>query len=63
MYTGFPYLSMMRVSEPPEPELQLWAAMWCWELNPGPLEEQPVLLIVEPYFQPWKQILLHHKNI
>ena len=24
----------------------------CWELNPGPLEEQSVLLTAEPSFQP-----------
>ena len=24
----------------------------CWELNSGPLEEQPVLLITEPSLQP-----------
>jgi hypothetical protein len=24
----------------------------CWELNPGPLEEQPVLLSAEPSLQP-----------
>jgi hypothetical protein len=24
---------------------------WCWELNIGPLEEQPVLLITEPSLQ------------
>ena len=24
----------------------------CWELNPGPLEEQPVLLTAEPSHQP-----------
>ena len=24
----------------------------CWELNSGPLEEQPVLLTAEPSFQP-----------
>ncbi|EGW01477.1 E3 ubiquitin-protein ligase NEDD4 [Cricetulus griseus] len=24
----------------------------CWELNPGPLEEQPVLLTSEPSLQP-----------
>jgi hypothetical protein len=24
----------------------------CWELNPGPLEEQPVLLTAEPSLQP-----------
>ena len=38
----------------------------CWELNPGPLEEQPVLLAVEPSLQtpascildPWLAIVL-----
>jgi hypothetical protein len=25
----------------------------CWELNPGPLEEQQVLLTAEPSYQPW----------
>ena len=25
----------------------------CWELNSGPLEEQPVLLTAEPSLQPW----------
>jgi hypothetical protein len=29
----------------------------CWELNSGPLEEQPVLLISEPFLQPWKRFL------
>jgi len=24
----------------------------CWELNPGPLEEQPVLITTEPSLQP-----------
>jgi hypothetical protein len=31
----------------------------CWELNPGPLEEQPVLLTIEPYFL----LLITLKNI
>lgn len=25
--------------------------MWCWELNPGPLEEQPVLLVTDSSLQ------------
>ena len=29
----------------------------CWELNPGPLEEQPVLLTNEPSLQPQNQLL------
>ena len=31
----------------------LWAAMWVLEANPGPLEEQPVLLTTEPSLQLW----------
>lgn len=27
---------------------QLWAAMWCWELNVVALEEKPVLLTIRP---------------
>jgi hypothetical protein len=30
----------------------------CWELNPGPLQEQPVLLTTEPSFQLPKSVLL-----
>jgi hypothetical protein len=26
--------------------------MWCWESDPGSLEEQPVLLTTEPALQP-----------
>jgi hypothetical protein len=29
----------------------------CWSLNPGPLEEQPMLLIAEPSLQPLNQFL------
>jgi hypothetical protein len=28
-----------------------------WELNSGPLEEEPVLLTAEPSLQPYRQIL------
>jgi hypothetical protein len=39
-------------------ELELQSIVSChvgdWELNPGPLEEQPVLLTPEPYFQSQK---------
>lgn len=38
------------MSDPLELEPQF---MSCWELNVGPLENQPVLLIVEPYLQPY----------
>lgn len=32
---------------------QLWATTWCWELNLGPQEEQPLnLLTLEPSPQP-----------
>ena len=27
-----------------------------WELNPGPLEEQPVLLTAEPSLQPYNWV-------
>lgn len=30
---------------------QLWAVTWCWELNLGPWEENPVFLTTEPYLQ------------
>ena len=30
----------------------------CWELNSGPLEEQPVLLTSEPSLQPWSTLVL-----
>ena len=36
----------MRVTDSCEPPCG------CWELNPGPLEEQPVLLTTEPALQP-----------
>ena len=26
----------------------------CWELNPDPLEEQPVLLTAELFLSPWQ---------
>lgn len=32
--------------------LELCAVVWCWELNPCPLEELPVLLTIEPSLQP-----------
>lgn len=37
-----------RVSDP----LGLELPSVCWELNPGPVEEQPVLLTTEPSLQP-----------
>ena len=43
------------------PMAELWATMWCWELNPGPLEEQPVLLTIKPLPQP-PNILLYYQN-
>ena len=30
----------------------------CWDLNPGPLEEQSVLLTAEPSLQPLNRILI-----
>lgn len=29
----------------------------CWGMNPGPLEEQPVVLTIEPHLQPPKELL------
>lgn len=34
----------------------------CWELNPGPLEEQPGLSAAEPSLQPLPKILLPQKD-
>jgi hypothetical protein len=36
---------------------RLWATMWLWELNSGPSEQEPVLLITEPSLQPHKYFL------
>jgi hypothetical protein len=30
---------------------ELWVRCGCWELNSGPLEEQSVLLAIEPFLQ------------
>ena len=30
----------------------------CWELNSGPLKDQPVLLTTEPSLQPWHLFIL-----
>ncbi|KAL6035681.1 hypothetical protein STEG23_021032 [Scotinomys teguina] len=41
-----------RASDPPEPELQMGVSLHgCWESNPGPLEEQPVLVTSETSLQ------------
>lgn len=32
--------------------IQLWATMWGWQLNPGPLQEQVVLISPEPSLWP-----------
>jgi hypothetical protein len=44
----------MRVSDLLELELQTAVSchVSCWELNPGPLKERPVLLTAEPSLQP-----------
>lgn len=34
--------------------------MWSWELNPGPMEEQAVLLTTEPSLQPGGWSLTGH---
>ena len=36
--------------------------MWCGELNPGPLEEQPVTLITEPSLQLWNLLYFFIKK-
>jgi hypothetical protein len=41
--TRFPKTGVTDGSEPP---------CWCWELNPGPLQEQTALLTTEPSLQP-----------
>ena len=39
----------VRLSDPLEQELwQVWDAMWVLGIEPGSLEEQPVLVTVEP---------------
>lgn len=41
-----------------EPHLLIWvmsgcgAIVWCWDVNLGPLQGQPVCLITKPSFQP-----------
>ena len=42
-----------RTWDPLELELQIVVSLTygCWELNPGPLEEQPVLLTDDPLLQ------------
>jgi hypothetical protein len=37
---------------------QLWAVMWCWDLNLGLLEEQSVLLTTGPSLQPEDSFLM-----
>lgn len=43
-----------RVSDPSRPGVTEGCELpcGCWELNPGPLQEQPVLLATEPSLQP-----------
>ena len=35
----------------------------CWEPNPGPLQEQPVVLITESSFQPLSERLLSQNEM
>ena len=35
----------------------------CWELSPGPLDQQPVLLTTEPSLQPRNKVCLRSKII
>ena len=47
---------IMGMSDPLELELQTVVSQsipsGCWELNSGPLEEQPMLLTTEPSLEP-----------
>ena len=38
-------------------ELEFHCVCECWELNPGSLTEQPVILTTEPFIQPGLGIL------
>jgi hypothetical protein len=41
----------VKMPDPLELELQTVVSCCCWELNPGPLEEQPMFLTTEPSLQ------------
>ena len=42
----------------------LWMQCGCWELNPGPLEEEPVLLTTEPFLPAaWPDFLRTHRAV
>ena len=55
LFAGFVYVpsarDQKRVLDSLELELQMWAAMWVLESNPGPLEEQQALLMSGPSLQ------------
>jgi hypothetical protein len=52
MYMTTPLLSSYTPEEGIRSLWWLWATMWFWDLNSGPLEEQSVLLKSEPSLQP-----------
>lgn len=49
-----------QASDPPDLDLQMVVShhCGCWELNPGPLLEQQVILPAEPYLQPKLNLFL-----
>ena len=56
---AFPACIFKRAPYPTVLELQIVVSCHVyWELNPGPLQEQPVLLTAEPPIQPLLIILL-----
>jgi hypothetical protein len=56
MYVYTPWVHQKRVFDPLSLELQMFVS--CWELNPGPLQEQP-LLLTTLHPQPLKTLLFH----
>ena len=54
--SAVPHIGQKRASDLLEMEF-LSLPHGCWERNPGPLQEQPVLLTAEPSFRPCKQKL------
>ena len=52
----------MRVSDTLEVKLQYEQSFGLWELNPSPLEEQPVLLTAEPSTSDLNTFTLNNYN-
>lgn len=49
------YGDQKRASDALELELQMVSPCGCWELNPGPPEEQSLFLTDEPFLKPWTE--------